>query len=99
MPKFESVSCDQLGDYGPDNEGLPDISTGWHIFADGNMWCAVGPVFEDLQESRAGFGPTVEEAYRALMLALRYTDVLDVVNRPRLEDFNIHQPTGKPDAK
>ena len=38
----------------------------WHdgtkVYMDGNMWCAVGPEFEDLQVSPAGFGKTPELA-------------------------------------
>jgi len=88
----------QLGSYGPNNEGLPDISTGWHIFADGNAWCAVGPTFIDLVQSDSGWGYTHAEAYRDLMRVLRGTDVFDLVNRPQLADFVIHQPTVKPNV-
>jgi len=38
-------------------------TTGFRIFRDGNAWCAVEPHFQNLQESRAGFGDTPEEAY------------------------------------
>lgn len=40
-----------------------DVSSGFHIFKDGNMWCAVGPTFRDLQQDRAGFGETPVVAY------------------------------------
>lgn len=42
-----------------------DIAHGFHIFRDGNAWCAVGPHFQDLQTSEAGFGDTPEEAHAA----------------------------------
>ena len=31
---------------------------GYHVFKDGNSWCAVGAGFVNLQESKAGFGHT-----------------------------------------
>jgi|TARA_R110000824_G_scaffold330976_1_gene517733 hypothetical protein len=39
-----------------------DVSRGYHIYRDGNMWCAVGPHFRNLQESDAAFGPTPIDA-------------------------------------
>lgn len=36
------------------------------VFKDGNMWCAVFKEFINLQESRAGFGETPEQARQAL---------------------------------
>lgn len=39
-----------------------DISSGFHLFRDGNMWCAVGPHFQDLMKSNAGFGHDHAEA-------------------------------------
>jgi hypothetical protein len=36
------------------------------VFRDGDAWCAVGPDFTNLQESPAGFGPTPEDARKAL---------------------------------
>jgi len=44
--------------------------TGFRLFRDGNRWCAVGPDFEDLATSPAGFGTTTEEAVEALRLDL-----------------------------
>lgn len=37
-------------------------------FRDGDQWCCVRPDFENLQESKAGFGNTVSAAYIALQL-------------------------------
>lgn len=39
---------------------------GFHIFRDGNAWCAVGPHFHDLAVSDAGFGPTKSDAIKEL---------------------------------
>jgi hypothetical protein len=42
------------------------VALGWHVILDGNVWCAVGPIFEDLLISPAGWGSTPEEAREAL---------------------------------
>lgn len=42
------------------------VALGWHVILDGNVWCAVGPIFEDLLFSPAGWGSTPEEAREAL---------------------------------
>lgn len=39
---------------------------------DGNQWCATGPGFTNLQESKAGFGDTCLEAMAALAKDLGY---------------------------
>jgi hypothetical protein len=44
------------------------IALGWHVIHDGNVWCAVGPIFEDLLVSPAGWGSTPEEARVALTM-------------------------------
>lgn len=41
------------------------------VFMDGNMWCAVDPDFQNLQESPAGFGETPELAREELMWTKR----------------------------
>ena len=41
------------------------------VFKDGDMWCAVGPDFINLQESPAGFGETPELAREELKWAKR----------------------------
>jgi len=38
----------------------------YRVFLDGNMWCAVGKGFENLQESNAEFAPEPDEALRLL---------------------------------
>lgn len=45
---------------------MNDVSHGFHVFRDGDQWCAVGPHFIDLMKSDAGFGDTVEDAVSAL---------------------------------
>lgn len=42
------------------------VALGWHVIRDGNAWCAIGPIFQDLLVSRAGWGSTPEEARAAL---------------------------------
>lgn len=46
-----------------DERIMPDVSHGFHIFRDGNAWCAVGPHFRDLMQDKAGFGDTPQHAY------------------------------------
>ena len=41
---------------------------------DGNMWCATGPGFQNIQESPAGFGATKLEAIAELAKALKLKD-------------------------
>lgn len=77
------------GEY-DENRDFPDISSGWHIFADGNMWCAVGPNFENLQESLSGFGYTQREAHAQLLLAMKKEGA--EVQAPSFEHFTIHWP-------
>jgi hypothetical protein len=43
------------------------MADGYRIFLDGDMWCAVGPGFVNLQESPAGFGSTPILALRRLL--------------------------------
>lgn len=45
---------------------MPNVSQGFHVFRDGAAWCAVGPHFQDLMTSDAGFGDTPEAAVYAL---------------------------------
>jgi hypothetical protein len=42
------------------------VALGWHVILDGNVWCAVGPIFEDLLFSPSGWGSTPEEARESL---------------------------------
>lgn len=60
---------------------------GFHIFKDGNSWCAVGPNFVNLQESVAGFGSTPIAAYAQWLVrrACRHGAL-----PPRYKDFTIH---------
>lgn len=41
----------------------------YRVFMDGDAWCATGLGFINLQESRAGFGPSPQEAVTALIAA------------------------------
>ncbi len=72
---------------------LPDVSRGFHVFRDGDSWCAVGPTFRDLQQDRAGFGDTAELAVDAWWAANAddrgFRSVVHI--RPRFESFKVHQ--------
>jgi hypothetical protein len=65
-----------------------DIAHGFHLFMDGDAWCAVGPDFVDLQQSPSGFGATPEEAVKALRAELRKQGWPDR-SLPRLGDFKV----------
>jgi hypothetical protein len=60
---------------------------------DGNMWCAVGPHFRNLQEDRAGFGATKEDAYYAWWKTNeKLTNFRAVVHScPSIDQFSVHQ--------
>jgi hypothetical protein len=45
---------------------------GAHVYMDGDQWCATKNDFVNLQESPAGFGPTIREALTALAKDLGY---------------------------
>lgn len=95
----ESRKYPRLGTYGPNSEDLPDISRGFHIFANGNVWCAVGPVFVDLQMSHAGFGYTPQEAYDDWWRCNGHDFYWAQYPKPTLEQFTIHHPTVAPDGR
>jgi len=69
-----------------------DFSHGFHIFKDGNKWCAVGPQFRNLQEDRAGFGDTPAEARQEWWAANKDShNFRQVVHaEPGLDKFTIH---------
>lgn len=71
----------------------PDYSHGFHIFKDGNMWCAVGPHFRNIQEDRAGFGETPLIAYTAWWAANEHSPNIRAVvhSEPGLDAFTVHQ--------
>jgi hypothetical protein len=48
-----------------------EISSGFHLYKDGDAWCAVGPTFVDLQQSVAGFGDTMIDAVNDLWRQLK----------------------------
>lgn len=52
---------------------MPDWwNTGVQVYMDGDMWCAVGPDFIDLQVSIAGFGKNPSEAVKNLRVAIPF---------------------------
>lgn len=53
-------------------EFLKQTKRGFWLFLDGNQWCAVGPTFENLAESPAGFGSTHGDALSNLRTAHRH---------------------------
>jgi hypothetical protein len=63
---------------------------GFHIFKDGNSWCAVGPTFVDLQESIAGFGSTPMAAYVQWLVMRTAARERRGALPPRYKDFMIH---------
>lgn len=48
-----------------------DVRQGFHLYMDGNAWCAVGPHHIDLMQSSAGFGDTQQAAVDDLTEQLR----------------------------
>jgi hypothetical protein len=62
------------------------VALGWHIIHDGCAWCAVGPIFEDLLVSPAGWGATPEEARAALAIQHQRNDSAVV---PGLPEFRV----------
>ena len=70
----------------------PDVSQGFHLFKDGNAWCAVGPHFQNLQESDAGFGDTMCDATNALEETREKRRQCGEKNLKRLTwlDFKVH---------
>lgn len=72
----------------------PDFSHGFHIFMDGNAWCAVGPHFRDLQQDRAGFGYTPESAFAAWWEANENSANIRAVvhSKPEFSEFTVHHP-------
>lgn len=69
-----------------------DVSHGFHVFRDGNMWCAVGPHFIDLMASTAAFGETPEKAVEALHVEWRKESWWRDKPLPTFDRFTVHQP-------
>jgi hypothetical protein len=61
---------------------------GFHLFPDGDAWCAVGPEHADLQRSPAGFGDTQSEAVWQLRGELRKAGYPDH-SLPDLGEFTV----------
>lgn len=72
------------------NSPLP-WSHGFHLFMDGNAWCAVGPHFIDLMKSPAGFGMTHEDAVLALHKEIRKDRWWDNKPLPSVAEFTVHE--------
>lgn len=66
-------------------------SHGFHLFIDGNAWCAVGPHFVDLMQSPAGFGATQAEAVAALHREFSKDRWWDNKIMPPLAAFTVHK--------
>lgn len=65
------------------SDTAPDVAHGFHVFRDGNEWCAVGPHFRCLADSGAGFGETPEAAVEALREVIKHM--------PTFADFKVHE--------
>jgi hypothetical protein len=63
---------------------------GFHLFRDGDAWCAVGPHFIDLMKSYAGFGDTKEDAVRGLHARMRSDRWWDNKVLPEVAAFTVH---------
>lgn len=61
--------------WGCDEKDAPNYANylGGNIAMDGDLWCATGPGFRDLQLDLAGFGPTPVEAFADLCKSLGYS--------------------------
>lgn len=71
-----------------------DIHKGWHVYRDGDQWCAVGPNFTSLEESPVGFGPHIGGAVTNLRNELYKRDPEYSRNTkfmPDIGDFTVHQ--------
>jgi hypothetical protein len=62
------------------------VTLGWHVIREGDAWCAVGPLFEDLLVSPSGWGSTPEQARAALTLRHQREDTAVV---PQLAAFRL----------
>lgn len=69
-----------------------DVAHGFHLFMDGNAWCAVGPHFRDLMQDRAGFGDTQQAAYEAWWKDNEHSPNFRAVvhSKPDLSRFTVH---------
>jgi hypothetical protein len=71
---------------------MSEVSHGFHVFRDGAAWCAVGPHFIDLMQSKAGFGDTPEIAVDALKAAVSKEPWWRDKAFPDFNKFKVHQP-------
>jgi hypothetical protein len=58
------------------------VTLGWHVVHEGDAWCAIGPLFEDLLVSPSGWGSTPEQARVALTLRHQREDTAIVPQLP-----------------
>lgn len=74
-----------------DLKPMPDVSHGFHVFRDGNAWCAVGPHFIDLMQSDAAFGDTPEIAVENLRIQVAGQRWWQDKVFPAFDKFTVHQ--------
>lgn len=67
-----------------------DVRQGFHLYMDGNAWCAVGPHHIDLMQSSAGFGDTQQAAVDDLWRQIKDTAPCRASSKPALEKFKVH---------
>lgn len=67
-----------------------DVSRGFHLYMDGNAWCAVGPHHVDLQRSYAGFGGTQQAAIDDLWRQIKDTAPCRSSGKPTIDAFTVH---------
>lgn len=82
------TKCDAC--YGGGN-AVGDVSSGFHLFMDGDAWCAVGPQFFDLAISDAGFGATHAEAIADLNSRLKNQRWWRDKSLPEIGQFKVHE--------
>lgn len=70
-----------------------EIAHGFHLFRDGDMWCAVGPHFQDLMQSHSGFGPDHASAVADLHKHFERDPWWHNKPLPGVERFTVHQPS------
>lgn len=68
-----------------------NVSHGYHLFMDGNAWCAVGPHFQSLAVSDAGFGSTKAAAVAALHDCMSKDRWWENKVLPPLSAFEVHE--------
>lgn len=67
-----------------------EIAHGFHLFRDGDMWCAVGPHFQDLMQSNAGFGADHASAVADLHKQFERDPWWQNKSLPGVDRFQVH---------